>query len=112
MLDHELNQDRLNSTEGRLVRRGTDQIAQLQQAYGQDRQKYARRPLPSHRWVMRAIEQCRTPTLAGQAYLCPQCHQIQYSYHSCRNRHCPKCQNDKVQDWLGQQQNFLLPVNH
>ena len=24
--------------------------------------------------------------------------------------HCPKCQNDKAQEWLEKQQNFLLPV--
>jgi hypothetical protein len=35
---------------------------------------------------------------------------VQYSYHSCRNRHCPKCQNDKAQEWLQEQQDLLLPV--
>ena len=87
------------------------ELADIFRQYGPAyRQKYAERLLPSHRRAMRAIEQCRTPTLGGQAYLCPQCHQTQYSYHSCRNRHCPKCQNDKAQDWLEQQQNFLLPT--
>ncbi|HEX9092043.1 MAG TPA: transposase, partial [Anaerolineales bacterium] len=33
-----------------------------------------------------------------------------YSYHSCRNRHCPKCQNENAQAWLEQQQAMLLPV--
>jgi hypothetical protein len=87
------------------------ELADIFRQYGLAyRQKYAERLLPSHRRAMHAIEQCRTPTLGGQVYLCPQCHQTQYSYHSCRNRHCPKCQNDKAQDWLKQQQNFLLPV--
>ena len=35
---------------------------------------------------------------------------MQYRYHSCRNRHCPKCQNDKAQEWLEAQQDLLLPV--
>jgi hypothetical protein len=35
---------------------------------------------------------------------------VQYSYHSCRNRHCPKCQNENAQAWLVQQQAMLLPV--
>jgi hypothetical protein len=87
------------------------ELADIFRQYGPAyRQKYASRLLPSHRRAMRAIEQCRTPTLGGQAYSCPQCHQTQYSYHSCRNRHCPKCQNDKAQEWLEKQQNFLLPV--
>ena len=87
------------------------ELADIFRQYGPAyRQKYAARLLPSHRRAMRAIEQCRTPALGGQAYSCPQCHQTQYSYHSCRNRHCPKCQNDKAQAWLEKQQNFLLPV--
>lgn len=87
------------------------ELADIFSQYGPAyRQKYADRLLPSHRRAMRAIEQCRTPALGGQAYSCPQCHQTQYSYHSCRNRHCPKCQNDKAQEWLQKQQNFLLPV--
>jgi hypothetical protein len=87
------------------------ELADIFRQYGLAyRQKYANRLLPSHRRAMRAIEQCRTSALGGQAYSCPQCHQTQYSYHSCRNRHCPKCQNDKAQAWLEKQQNFLLPV--
>jgi Putative transposase/Transposase zinc-binding domain len=87
------------------------ELADIFRQYGPAyRQKYAKRLLPSHRGAMRAIEQCRTPTLGGRVFSCPQCHQTQYSYHSCRNRHCPKCQNDKAQEWLEQQQNFLLPV--
>ena len=33
-----------------------------------------------------------------------------YSYHSCRNRHCPKCQQDAAQTWLAEQRALLLPV--
>jgi len=73
-------------------------------------QKYADQLLPSHRQAMRSIEQCRTQALGGQVYACPTCSEVQHSYHSCRNRHCPKCQNDKAQEWLEAQQDLLLPV--
>jgi hypothetical protein len=87
------------------------ELADIFRRYGPAyRQKYADRLLPSHRRAMRAIEQCRTPALGGQVYSCPQCNQLQFSYHSCRNRHCPKCQNDKAQEWLEKQQDLLLPV--
>jgi hypothetical protein len=66
--------------------------------------------LPSHRQAMRAIERCRTPALGGHVYHCPECDETQYQYHSCRNRHCPKCQNHKAQQWLEKQQDMLLPV--
>jgi hypothetical protein len=74
------------------------------------RQKYASRMPASHLKAMRAIEQCRTEALGGQVYRCPNCEQVQYSYHSCRNRHCPKCQNEKAQDWLVKQRQCLLPL--
>jgi hypothetical protein len=74
------------------------------------RQKYASRMPVSHFKAMRAVEQCRTPALGGQVYRCPNCDQVQYSYHSCRNRHCPKCQNEKAQVWLEKQQDLLLSV--
>ena len=62
------------------------------------------------RYAMWAIEHCRTETLGGQVYHCPDCDQDVYQYHSCRNRHCPKCQNDNAQTWLEHQQALLLPV--
>jgi len=87
------------------------ELADIFRSYGRAyRQKYANQLLPSHQKAMRAIEQCRTEALGGQVYVCPECGDVQYSYHSCRNRHCPKCQNDKAQEWLQEQQDLLLPV--
>jgi len=73
-------------------------------------QKYAAHLLPSHRQAMRAIERCRTQALGGQVFACPACGEVRYSYHSCRNRHCPKCQHQQTQDWLETQQRLLLGV--
>ena len=33
-----------------------------------------------------------------------------YAYHSCRNRHCPKCQTRAKEQWLDPQRAQLLPV--
>ena len=65
---------------------------------------------PSHLQAMRAIERCRTLALGGHIYICEGCGETQYLYHSCRDRHCPKCQNDKAQQWLEKQRDLLLPV--
>jgi len=73
-------------------------------------QKYGPQMLPSHLAVMRAIEQCRTEALGGQVYYCERCEEAQYSYHSCRNRHCPKCQQERTQQWLVKQNELRLPV--
>jgi hypothetical protein len=87
------------------------ELADIFRSYGRAyRQKYANQLLPSHQKAMRAIEQCRTEALGGQVYTCLECDQVRYSYHSCRNRHCPKCQNEKAQEWLQEQQDLLLPV--
>jgi hypothetical protein len=87
------------------------ELADIFRQYGPAyRQKYASRMPATHLKVMRAVEQCRTAALGGQVYRCPNCEQVQYSYHSCRNRHCPKCQHEKAQSWLEKQQDLLLPV--
>jgi len=60
--------------------------------------------------AMHAIEQCRTEALGGHVYTCEACAITRYSYHSCRNRHCPRCQHNATQTWLAQQHALLLPV--
>ena len=74
--------------------------------------KFGTKMLPSHRKTMRAIERCRTVSLGGHVYRCEACAEVQYLYHSCRNRHCPKCQNQNGQQWLEKQQDLLLPTRH
>lgn len=87
------------------------ELAEIFRRYGPAyRQKYANKLLPSHRQAMRAIECCRTEALGGQVYHCPSCDETRYSYHSCRNRHCPKCQQERAEDWLQLQRELLLPV--
>jgi len=87
------------------------ELADIFRRYGADyRQKYPNRILPSHRQAMAAIETCRTEALGGQVYACPSCGETRYVYHSCRNRHCPKCQQERTEEWLTLQHELLLPV--
>jgi hypothetical protein len=72
--------------------------------------KYQDRLLPSHKRAIQDICACRTEAMGGHVYRCPQCLHEHYRYHSCKNRHCPKCQNDHVDRWIDQQQERLLPV--
>ncbi len=74
------------------------------------REKYGRQMLPSHLQAMRAIERCRTEALGGHVYQCPDCGEVQYRYHSCRNRHCPQCQQGAAQQWLEKQKDLRLPT--
>lgn len=87
------------------------ELAEVFRQHGEAyRAKYGARMLASHRRVMQDIKHCRNAALGGQVYVCPECGEEQYVYHSCRNRHCPKCQHDKAQRWLEAQQDLLLPV--
>lgn len=59
---------------------------------------------------MRAIVACRTAALGGHVERCDACGRLRYSYHSCRNRHCPKCQTLAKERWLAAQRAELLPA--
>jgi hypothetical protein len=74
------------------------------------RARYGEQMLPSQQAALQAIGACHTEALGGRVYRCVECEQLHYSYHSCRNRHCPSCQHDAVQQWLARQQGLLLPV--
>lgn len=76
------------------------------------RSKFADRMLPSHLKAMEDIENCRTESMGGHVYLCRQCDKVRYSYHSCKNRHCPRCGNDSTDLWLDEQLDLLLPENY
>ncbi len=62
--------------------------------------------------VMRAIEVCRTAALGGHVEACSQCGFTRISYNSCRNRHCPKCQNTERARWLEDRKAELAPVEY
>jgi len=53
-----------------------------------------------HQQVLRALASCRTAALGGHLDPCDRCGHRRAVYHSCRNRHCPKCQLLAQEDWL------------
>jgi hypothetical protein len=64
-------------------------------------------------WQMRtlwAIKRCRTAQMGGHVDACDACGNISVSYNSCRNRHCPKCQGHKREEWIQAREADLLPV--
>jgi hypothetical protein len=89
-------------------------VSELAEVFQQNgaayRAKYEPRMLASHLKALRDIEHCRTGVFGGHVYSCERCQVVEYSYHSCRNRHCPKCQNQAGQAWLERQQGLLLPT--
>jgi hypothetical protein len=62
--------------------------------------------------VIRALSECRTAALGGQLEACDRCGNRRAVYHSCRNRHCPKCQSLAQADWIEARRADLLPVEY
>jgi len=58
------------------------------------------------------IVQCRTASLGGHEEECDCCNKVRYSYNSCNDRHCPKCQSTKQAIWIEQLMPATLPVKH
>ncbi len=86
-------------------------LGQIFRRYGPAyRARFGRSLSASQLQAMQAIAQCRTQALGGHVYTCLSCQLTGYSYHSCRNRHCPTCQQDATQAWLVEQQALLLPL--
>ena len=62
--------------------------------------------------VLNAIARCRTAALGGHRDQCVRCGYQAITFHSCRNRHCPKCQVNAREKWLRKRQQELLPVGY
>jgi len=67
---------------------------------------------PLHK-VLRAIERCRTALLGRHRDRCSECGEdLGWSFNSCRNRHCPKCQVAVRNRWVAARTRELVPVTY
>jgi hypothetical protein len=91
-------------------RRPSLEVADIFRAHGEG---YAQKhPLTAQQArAMQDIVACRTPALGGHCHCCT-CGFWHLSYHSCRNRHCPKCQALAQGNWLDERMKRVLPVRH
>lgn len=62
--------------------------------------------------VLNHISTCRTAALGGHEEACENCGTMRYSYNSCGDRHCPKCQAAKQAFWIDDLVQKTLPVKH
>ena len=44
--------------------------------------------------------------------VCPECGEIKISYNSCRDRHCPKCQNKEREQWISFRREEIIPAKY
>jgi len=62
--------------------------------------------------VLGNISRCRTAALGGHEEACENCGTVRYSYNSCGNRHCPKCQAAKQAFWIDDLMQSTMPIKH
>jgi len=67
---------------------------------------------PEHRKIVSDLLNCRTAHLGGHIERCDTCGAMRIMYHSCRNRHCPKCQHMPRERWLEKRKDEILPVSY
>ena len=67
---------------------------------------------PRQRQVVSHVTSCRTAALGGRLMACDACGHDERQYHSCRDRHCPRCQRARSQAWCERQREAVLPVTY
>jgi hypothetical protein len=87
------------------------ELADIFRSFGADYlARYSDSMLPSHRRAMEDITACRTEILGGHVFRCDNCGAEHYAYHSCKNRHCPKCSGREAKNWLKKREDEILPT--
>jgi hypothetical protein len=89
-------------------------MIEVQDIFREHGQAYLRSftPSPVQLKALRDICSCRTAALGGHLDICGECGHQAISYNSCRNRHCPKCQTLKKEQWVEKQERNLLNIGY
>lgn len=92
--------------------RPTLEVADVCRRYGDAYRQQAGALSTAQRRVMSAIETCRTAALGGHVEQCDACGHQRIAYHSCANRHCPKCQSLARAAWIERRRAELLDCEY
>lgn len=88
-------------------------LADVVAVHGEDYlREFGANLLPSHRRALTDIAACRTEVMGGHVTECEECGHQHYSYHSCKNRSCPKCHGTETALWVAKREAELLSVRY
>lgn len=62
--------------------------------------------------LIHLLADCRTRFMGSHYEQCDHCSYLGKAYNSCRNRHCPVCQQKDKLQWLEKRMEELLPVGY
>jgi hypothetical protein len=82
------------------------ELADIIRCFGRDFTEH-HHPPSFQQETLKTISLCRTAALGGHKQMCTHCGYMHISYNSCRNRHCPKCQNKERELWIRQIKDIL-----
>lgn len=69
--------------------------------------------LSKEQWkVFNAIRNCGTKNLGYHICICEECGEEYFGFNSCRNRHCPMCQNYAREKWIQKESSYLLDAKY
>jgi hypothetical protein len=91
------------------VKKPPVEIAHILQKHLEDYKRHYRLE-PDHQKILSDLLNCRTAKMGGRVERCDTCGSLRILYHSCRNRHCPKCQHIPRERWLDKRKEEILPV--
>ncbi len=75
----------------------------------ESKDSYPRKLSKGQHKAVERIATCRTKELGGHVKTCDHCDYKHRAYNSCRDRHCPKCQYVKQEQWADKLSGNLLP---
>jgi hypothetical protein len=90
-------------------RRYQIEVADILRQYGQN---HYLNLCSQQKKAFRAIINCRTDQMGGHISQCDHCGHSKPVYNSCRNRHCPKCQYIKQEQWVAKLKASLPPTGY
>lgn len=65
---------------------------------------------PEQQKIVSHLTSCRTEKLGGRIERCDNCALVRILFHSCRDRHCPTCQQVPRERWCQDRKREILPV--
>jgi len=62
--------------------------------------------------IIRLLAMCRSQAMGSHFEKCDQCPYLGKAFNSCRNRHCPSCQQKDKLQWMDKRMQELLPIGY
>lgn len=62
--------------------------------------------------VFNKIISCKTEDLGTRIYECENCGHRVFTYNSCRDRHCPNCQDYQKEVWINKHKSEILDITY